>query len=108
MAAVDQPAPPFVCTVVREESGGHVLLRGRLVSREDVRGTYSFRITRSGPSGTSAVSQGGPFVSHANTETYVGSAQFNADPRAQLHAELTLRVDSRTYQCGSQPSEGGQ
>ena len=104
MAPVDQ-APPIVCSIVQQEIGDRVQLRGRLTSRVEAQGRYSFRIVKTGPSGSSTVNQGGQFSAPANTETLVGFASFNLEPGARFTAQMSLRVGDRTTLCES--SEGG-
>jgi hypothetical protein len=101
---VDQ-APAIVCSIVQEEIGDRVQLRGRLTSREETQGRYSLRIVKTGPSGSSTISQGGAFSASANKETLVGLASFNLEPGAQFTAQMSLRVGDRTMLC--QSSEGG-
>jgi hypothetical protein len=104
MAPVDQ-APPIVCSIVQQEIGDRVQLRGRVMSGEETQGRYTFRIVKTGPSGSSTVSQGGAFAAPANRETLVGLASFNLEPGAQFAAQMSLQIGDRTVLCES--SEGG-
>lgn len=104
MTALDQP-PAIVCSIAREQADDRVRIRGRLVAREETKGSYSLRIERSGPSGSSTVNQGGPFTAVAETETFVGLASFNAEPGATFVADFTLRVGEHTYRCDA--GDGG-
>ncbi|MGD1038812.1 MAG: curli-like amyloid fiber formation chaperone CsgH [Roseiarcus sp.] len=106
MAPVDQ-APPIVCSIIQQEIGDRVQLRGRLMSRDEAQGRYSLRIVKTGPSGSSTISQGGPFSAPANTETLVGLASFNLEPGGRFTAQMSLRVGDRTVLC-AQPSGGSQ
>ncbi len=105
--AVVEPPPPIICSIVRQESGGRVQLRGRLTSRKETEGNYSFRVVKTGPSGSSTINQGGAFSALANTETQVGFASFNIEPGARFAAEFSLRVGDRTYNC-EQPDGGSR
>jgi hypothetical protein len=98
MAPVEQP-PPIICSIVQQEIGDRVQLRGRLTSQEGAQGSYSFRIVKTGPSGSSTINQGGPFSAPANKETLVGSASFNLEPGARFTAEFSLRVGDQTIIC---------
>ncbi len=99
MAPVDQP-PPIVCSIVQQEIGDRVELRGRLTSDKETQGRYSLRIVKTGPSGSSVVNQGGAFSAAANTETLVGLASFNLEPGARFTAQMSLRVADQAYRCG--------
>lgn len=98
MAAIDQP-PAIACSVVREQSGGRMQICGRLVSRADVSGIYSLQIKKAGPSGSSSVSQGGPFAASAEQELFVGNATFNSDPETKFVVEFSIRVGDHTVSC---------
>jgi hypothetical protein len=98
MAAIDLP-PGIVCSVVREESGDRVQIRGRVVSPRDLQGTYALHIRRSGPSGSSTVNQNGAFAAPADRETFLGQASFNLEPGVTLQTDLTLRVGDNIRTC---------
>jgi|SRR6185312_3417824 hypothetical protein len=98
MAAVDQP-PPVVCIVVRDEVGDRLRLRGRVISREEKHGTYSFRVKKAGPAGTSNIQMGGPFTASANVETFVGLANFNVEPGATYNTDFSVTVGDQVYRC---------
>ncbi len=98
MAALDQ-SPQIVCVVVRENVGDKVQVRGRVVSPEAGQGIYSLHVVRSGPAGSSNIKMGGPVTFDANTETYVGLANFNVDPNADYKTEFSVTVNDRTYNC---------
>ena|SRR5665647_1480639 len=100
MAPVEQ-SPPIICSIVQQEIGDRVQLRGRLTSREEAQGDYSFRIVKTGPSGSSTINQGGPFSAPANTETLVGLASFNLEPGARFTVEFSLRGADQTRICES-------
>lgn len=100
MAALDQAqTPALVCSVVRENLGSTVRLRGRLVGQEDTQGTYSLRISKTGPAGATSINQGGQFSAPSNTETLVGLATMSVEPGASYAAHLSLRIGSHTYTC---------
>jgi hypothetical protein len=104
MAALDQP-PSIICSIVQQEIGDRLQLRGRLTGAQEAQGHYSLRIVRTGPSGSSTINQGGRFSAPANTETLVGFASFNMEPGARYTAEFSLRVSDQTYVCESR--DGG-
>jgi hypothetical protein len=102
MAAVDQ-SPPIVCVVVRDEAGDRLRLRGKIVSRDERQGTYSFHVVKAGPAGTSNIKMGGRFTAPANVETFVGLANFNVEPGATYNTDFSVTVGDRVYRC-SPPS----
>jgi hypothetical protein len=104
MAILDQP-PSIMCSIVQQEIGDRLQLRGRLTGAHEAQGHYSLRIVKTGPSGSSTINQGGPFSAPANTETLVGFASFNMEPGARFTAEFSLRVGDQTYICESR--DGG-
>jgi hypothetical protein len=102
--AVDQ-SPPIVCVVVRDEAGDRVRLRGKITSRDERQGTYSFRVVKAGPAGTSNINMGGPFTAAAHAETFVGLANFNIEQGATYTTDFSVTVDGRVYPCSPQSGE---
>ena len=100
MAPVDQP-PAIVCSIVQEEIGDHLQLRGRVVAARNTQGNFSLRVVKTGSSGSSTIAQSGTFSTPANAETLLGSARFNLEPGAHFTAELSLQVGEQTYSCES-------
>jgi hypothetical protein len=102
MAALDQAqTPALICSVVREDLGATVRLRGRVVGQEDTQGTYSFQISKAGPAGSTSVNQGGQFSALSNAETFVGLATLSVERGASYTAHLSLRIGSQDYRCES-------
>jgi hypothetical protein len=104
MTPLDQP-PPIICSIVKQEGHERVQLRGRLVGRETAKGTFSLRVEKSGPSGSSTIAQSGTFSTAPNQEKLVGLASFNMEPSAHYKAELSLRVGNQVYKCESREGE---
>jgi len=100
MAPVDQP-PAIVCSIVQEEIGDRLQLRGRVIAVQQTQGNFSLRVVKSGSSGSSTIAQSGTFSAPANAETLLGSASFNLEPGAHFTAELSLQVGEQTYNCES-------
>jgi hypothetical protein len=98
MAALDQP-PPIICSIVQEEIGNRLQLRGRVISRQQTQGNYSLHVTKNGPSGSSTIAQSGTFSTSANAEAMLGLASFNMEPAAHFRANFSLRVGEQTYSC---------
>lgn len=100
MGPVDQP-PPVICSIVEQEIGDRLQLRGRLIGTKKTQGNFSLRIVKAGPSGSSTIAQSGTFSTPANTETLVGFASFNKEPGARFTAEFSVQVGEQTYTCES-------
>jgi hypothetical protein len=102
--AIDQ-SPPIVCVVVRDEAGDRVRLRGRIASRDERQGIYSFHVVKAGPAGTSNIKMGGPFTVAAHAETFVGLANFNIEQGATYTTDFSVTVDGQIYRCSPQSGE---
>jgi len=102
MPFLDQDQPPgIVCSVLEETTGSAVRLRGRVNGPEDISGTYSFQISKSGPAGSSTISQGGNVSAPANTETFLGSTTLSVEPGARYTVRLTINVNGSVHTCTS-------
>lgn len=66
-----------------------------------VRGEYDLVVTKSGPGGSSDISQGGAFSLAANERAVLGVAEVGLERRATINARLILR-DGRSEVCRSQ------
>lgn len=104
MAAMDLP-PGIICTVVSEDSGGRVQVRGRVVSPQDLQGTYALHIKRTGPSGSSTVNQSGAFAATADKEIFLGLASFNTEPGVSLLTDFTLQVGDNVRRCSGREGD---
>ncbi len=98
---VAQAAPAIACSVVSSELGPSVRFQGRIVSRDDVTGTYRLAIAKAGPSGRSAINQSGRFSASRQIEAFVGSTTIGIERGAEYSARLTVEVGDQTYTCES-------
>jgi hypothetical protein len=98
--ATDQ-APPFVCSIVRQDIGDLLQIRGRVKGRPEARGNFSLQVLKTGPSGSSTICQSGTFIVPESHEKLLGLATFNMRAGDHFTAELSLRVDGQTYTCKS-------
>ncbi|SRR5579871_1420614 len=106
MPLSDHAQPPaIVCSVLEEAAGSTVRLRGRVNGPDDVNGTYSFKISKSGPAGTSTISQGGKVSAPANTDTFLGSTTLSIEPGASYTVLLTIDVNGRVLTCASEKGD---
>jgi CsgH protein len=100
MAPVDHP-PAIVCSIVQQELGDRLQLRGRVIGTQKTEGNFSLRVVKTGPSGSSTIAQSGTFSTPANAETLLSYASFNMERGARFTAELRLQVGEQTYSCQS-------
>jgi hypothetical protein len=96
--ATDQ-SPPFVCSIVRQDIGDLLQIRGRVNGRPEARGNFSLQVLKTGPSGSSTMSQSGTFSVPESREKLLGLATFNMTAGDHFTAELSLWVDGQTYTC---------
>ena len=98
--------PPVTCAVVSTDLGRLTRFQGRLLSSGAVGGSYHFAIAKTGPSGRSAIHQGGRFVASANLETIVGSAAVGVESGAFYEVSLSIDIGGKIYAC--EPLTGGK
>jgi hypothetical protein len=102
MPIVDNAQPPgIVCSVLEEPSGSGVRFRGRVNGPEDMTGTYTFHISKTGPAGSSTINQAGKVAAPANTETFLGSTTLSVEPGASYTVRLTIDVNGAVHTCAS-------
>ncbi len=102
MVVLNQAPPPAInCSVIREDVGTQLRVRGRVIAATRVQGSYSLRVRKTVRSGSSVASQAGSFTAAPNEETFVGLASFNQEKNASYDVQLTLRVGDQTYECKS-------
>jgi len=90
-----------MCSIVQEELGNRLELRGRVVGPQKAEGNFALSVVKTGPSGSSTIAQSGTFSAPANAETLLGYASFNMEPGAHFTAQLSLQVGQQTYNCES-------
>jgi hypothetical protein len=98
--ATDQ-SPPFVCSIVRQDIGDLLQIRGRVNGRPEARGKFSLQVLKTGPSGSSTMTQSGTFSVPESREKLLGLATFNMRAGDHFAAELSLWIDGQTYTCKS-------
>ena len=99
-STADQP-PPIICSIVRQDIGGHLHIRGRVTGRPKAQGNFYLHVIKTGPSGSSTMSQSGTFSIPENREKLLGLATFNMRAADHFTAELSICVDGKTYTCKS-------
>jgi hypothetical protein len=80
-------AEPLRCEIVAKSSGGSTRLEAVAHADRSVRGSYSFHVSSSGPSGSSNIRQGGEFEAGPGRSPTLGVASFGGSYTARL--ELT-------------------
>ena len=87
------------CSVAATTTGNVVDLRGLAESPRPARGRYRLVVTKSGPAGTSNISQGGEFAVEPAAPARVGQVSISVEPEGRYEAILTLVVDGRQIEC---------
>jgi hypothetical protein len=100
MAPIDQP-PPIVCSIIQQDVGNRLQIRGRVIGRQGAHGNFSLQIVKTGPSGSSNLSQSGTFSIPENREKLLGLATFNMTPKDHFTANLTIHLNGQIFTCKS-------
>lgn len=100
-SSATQTAPlPISCAVELDDKGRMVEITARLATDEDITGTYSLQIGKSGNGGSSMIRQGGPFDLSAGDNVTLGKTMMNGDP-ANFDITLTLDWNGMILRCPS-------
>ncbi len=92
------------CEIRAENFRGGVQLLGVALGHSPISGTYRFLVTKSGSSGSSAITQGGAFSVQPGQETMLGEISLDVDEHASYSAVLTLNWRGGTTSCKKQSS----
>ncbi|WP_443189733.1 curli-like amyloid fiber formation chaperone CsgH [Methylobacterium sp. Leaf99] len=87
------------CRIQRETTNDITTLRGIAFAKTDTAGGYTLLVVKTGPGGTSRLSQGGRFQAAAGAQTGLGEVGFNLEPNAGFEATLTLEVEGHRISC---------
>ena len=92
--------PPVVhCSVVEEHTNGVVHLHGVVIATRGIKGQFSLRIMKAGPSGMANLSQAGTFSASAHRKVSVGQSTISVESGAEYTASLEIEAGGRTYRC---------
>lgn len=86
--------PAITCDVRSRRTANGLLVQARAFADRDVSGEYDLVITKSGPAGSSDISQGGALDLEAGSSALLGENEISVERVARIRATLTLRDDS--------------
>lgn len=102
LAAAEAPAggsQGLSCSIQQELTDGAVRLRGIAGGTGAGQGRYAFRVAKTGPAGTSNISQGGEFLLGAGSGASVGQVSLGLEPEARYEAVLTVEMNGDRRDC---------
>lgn len=86
------------CEIQAFHEGNGTTLTGTFHSEAPVSGTYSFKVTGRGSSGSSNISQGGEFEAAQGEDVELGNVMMSS-PGGIFDAVLEVTIDGRTVDC---------
>ncbi len=89
-----------ICEIAVATQGRSVNLQALVHAGTDMRGTYRFRIAKSGGGGSANINQGGNFAVAAGETRTLGQTTLGGSP-ANFDATLTIEAGGQTYTCSS-------
>lgn len=81
------------CEVRSRRTANGLLIQARAFADRDITGEYDLVITKSGPAGSSDISQGGALDLAAGSSALLGENEISVERGARVRATLTLRDD---------------
>jgi hypothetical protein len=98
-----EPAPPATrvqsarlsCVIDVDRTANGIRITPVVKSGRSLAGEYSLVITKSGASGSSDISQGGPFAAARGERIELGSSEISLERGAKFRAVLKVRADGR-------------
>ncbi|MDX5365567.1 MAG: hypothetical protein LPK88_03970 [Alphaproteobacteria bacterium] len=100
-AAPAHPAAPHEACEIRafDMPGGMMRLESVVYGAPGTYGSYQMSMERSGPGGTSNVSQGGEYEIGPEGDAVVSVTEVNRGPRDRYSAVMTIDSASGPYRC---------
>ncbi|MBX3446453.1 MAG: hypothetical protein KF765_06850 [Parvibaculaceae bacterium] len=103
-AAIASPPPPLAqheaCEIrATDMPGGMMRLESVVYGAPGDWGNYQVSLARSGPGGTSNVSQGGDYEIGPNGDAVVSVTEVNRGPRDRYSAVMTIDGSSGPHRC---------
>jgi hypothetical protein len=92
---------PVSCSISEQKDHNRITVRGRVLTSSAEQGTFSLQVKKTGPSGSSVLSQSGTFSTEAKQETFLGRSEFNLATNDKFNARLEISVRDKTYTCES-------
>jgi hypothetical protein len=92
---------PLSCSISEQKDRSRITVRGRVLTSSPEQGTFSLQVKKTGPSGSSVLSQSGTFSTESKQETFLGRSEFNLSNNDKYNARLEIRVGDKAYTCES-------
>lgn len=96
----DLPPPPVTCSLSEHRAGAQVEIQAEIRASIEQRGHYRLNVTKSGPSGSTKVSQQAAFSLRPGAVVRMQGLSLSMEPEARYRAVLTVEAgDEATYRC---------
>lgn len=90
---------PLACTIQAQKVQGGLRLEALVATHHQAAGTYQLTLTKSGPAGSSDVSQGGEFSLLPGATTVLSGSELTLERGAKLTAKLSLATSEGDIAC---------
>lgn len=95
---------PVRCEIQANTSRGMTMLESVFHAEDAVNGTYTFKVVKSGPSGSSNIQQGGSFAADANEAVTLGRVSLGGG-NATYDVSLSVNADGTSFSCSDHFSD---
>lgn len=100
VAATALPSPaPAACEIRASETSGGMMLESVVYGAPGTLGSYSFSLEKSGPAGTSSVSQGGEYEIGPEGDAVVSVTEVSHGAKDRYSALMTVEDSAGLYRC---------
>lgn len=99
VAATALPSSPPACEVRASDTAAGLMLESVVYGAPGTLGSYSFSLEKSGPAGTSSVSQGGDYEIGSEGEAVVSVTEVSKGRKDHYSALLTIENDGGYHRC---------
>lgn len=89
---------PIRCEIQVKERGAGVTLEGVVFAKTPIHGSYKFRVSKSGSSGSSDIDQSGDFSAGPGAASTLGTVTLGGNSGAYV-ARLKVNAEGRTIEC---------
>lgn len=95
----DIPPPSISCTLLEQRQGTQVRIGAQIRADVAQSGTYRLEVIKSGPSGSSQISQQSEFTLDAGRSVQILGLSLSMEPSARYRAVLSVKTGGSTYAC---------
>ncbi len=89
---------PLRCEIQVKDRGSGVALEGVVFAKTAIQGSYQFRVSKQGGSGSSDIGQSGEFSAGPGAATTLGTVTLGGNGGTYI-AKLKVTSDGRTIEC---------